>query len=264
MINVIIFSKDRAAQLDLTLSTLKKYFMGWKDQQYTIIYKYSNDFFRIGYERCKALHPEFKWIFETNFRQDTIAAYNSHGGRPLTTFIVDDDVFINHFTLDSPEVRAFLVNPDIYCVSPRLAPYVNFCFTENRSQPQPQFNADRSWNWKGLSGDWGYPPSIASFQIFRTASLAYLNNMNFRGPNSLEGGMCGNMPSENLMICFENQKCICSTNNKVQTENGNHHSNTDPLDYLNAEFLKNRRLSTEVNHGIVYNMCHGPLKYVWA
>jgi hypothetical protein len=248
--------------LDLTLSSLKKYFKEWADQKYTIIYKHSNEFFKAGYDRCKELHPEFNWVLETNFRQNTIDAFNANG-QPYTTFLVDDDIFINHFSIDTPEFKTFESNPNIYCLSPRLAPYINYCYTEKKPQPAPQFNADRTWNWKGLVGDWGYPPSIASFQIFRTARLQYLNGIHFRSPNYLEGGMCGNMPSEDLMICFETQKCICSTGNKVQVDNANHHDNTHSVEELNMGFVNGKRLSTEANDGLRYNMCHGPLRYDW-
>ena len=68
MINTIIWSKDRACQLDLTLSTYKKYFSEWNSQQVNIIYTGSTDSYNQGYEIVKAKHKEFNWVRETNFR----------------------------------------------------------------------------------------------------------------------------------------------------------------------------------------------------
>lgn len=261
-INIICWSKDRACQLDLTLSTFKKYFKEWKDQQVNIIYTYSNEFHKKGYDRVKELHPEFSWIKERNFKNDTVIAFNSF--LPYTSFIVDDDVFIDYFSIEDPEFQEFFKNEDIACVSPRMAPYVNFCYTQNQPQPPPAFNEKRMWSWKNAIHDWGYPFSVACLHIFRTKDLTFLNHMFFKGPNSLEGGICSEFPQKaTQMICFNHSKCICSTNNKVQTENGNRHDNLNPLDDLNSNFINGKRLCPDINHQYVLNMAHGPLKYEW-
>lgn len=265
MINVICFSKDRAAQLDLTLSSYKKYFKEWKDQKLTIIYKYSNPRFKEGYNKVKALHPEFIWMLEDSFRANTVGAYSA-GFKKYTAFLVDDDIFIDHFSLEDAPVKKFMEDTNVCCVSPRLHPSVNFCYTQNAPQPSPTFIEPGVWNWQtpGLKGDWCYPPSIASFHIFRTEDLKFLENMMFKGPNSLEGGMDNNWPRNRpLMTCFDSAKCICSTNNKVQIENTNHCENTDPVEFLNEEFLSGKRLSVDANHQFKSNMCHGPCKYIF-
>ena len=84
-----------------------------------------------------------------------------------------------------------------------MAPYINFCYTQNKPQPPPIFNEKRMWKWKEAVHDWNYPTSIASFHIFRTKDLVFLNTMPFKGPNSLEGNMCGMYPqNRNYMICY--------------------------------------------------------------
>lgn len=267
MINILIPSMNRAAQLDLTLTTLKKYFKEWKDQTYSIIYKAGNTEYKRGYELLKKYHPElcFQWIPESNFCQDTRNAFNNTI-REYTAFLVDDDVFVDYMTLDSPEVKAFMRNPTILCVSPRIAPYVNFCYTQNAPQPPPaHFYEERSWEWNGLFGDWGYPMSIAAFHIFRTLDLAKaINNVYFPAPNYLEG-VCldPNRPNRPLMICFETSKCITATNNRVQSVNTNRNENTNPLDKTNEVFLSGKRLDPDANHQTKLNMCHGPLKLVF-
>src|SRR5580658_5475773 len=127
MIDVIIFSKDRAAQCDLMLSGLKYYFREWSQQKYTILFTYSNDLHKLAYDRVKSLHPEpcFTWIKETNFYNDTKSIFNS-GKNPLVSFLVDDDVFIDSFSLDSYEFKTFMDNSQIACLSPRIAPYTTY------------------------------------------------------------------------------------------------------------------------------------------
>ncbi len=263
MLNILVFSKDRACQLDLTLTTYKKYFKEWKQQKLSIIYKYSSPFYQAGYDLVKKLHPEFTWVVESNFQRDTINAFNM-GGRPYTSLLVDDDVFVDNFSLADPEIQLFFNNKNILCVSPRLAPYVNYCYTQNQPQPQPIFNADRTWNWNGAIHDWGYPMSIASFHIFRTEDISrQINTINYVSPSYLEGVCLAPNPPLNrpLMICYEQAKCICSTNNRVQNANNNRTENNAPLDVLNTLFISGKRLNPDKNHQYKLNMCHGPLSY---
>jgi 3'-phosphoadenosine 5'-phosphosulfate sulfotransferase (PAPS reductase)/FAD synthetase len=71
MIKVISWSKDRPAQLDLTLSSLKKYFVNWREIDINIIYLDTTENYKKGYELVQKYHPEFNYIRETNFRQNT-------------------------------------------------------------------------------------------------------------------------------------------------------------------------------------------------
>lgn len=259
MINIIAWSKNRAAQLDLTLSSYKKYFKDWKECKLTIIYTYSNDYFKEGYDLVISYHPEFNWIKETNFRNDTINALNTN--EKLTAFIVDDDIFVSEFSLFDPEVIEFLKNDTITCISPRIAPYVNYCYTQNQPQPAPVINEKGIWNWINGIHDWGYPSSIAAFHIFRTSDILFIKNLNFRAPNSLEGEFNNYYPRNRPnMISFKNQKAITGTSNRVQVENMNRADNSHSVEDLNREFIIGKRLSTDTNHNVRLNACHGPLE----
>jgi hypothetical protein len=263
MINVVAWSKDRATQLDLMLSSYKKYFADWKTQKLSIIYTFSTAEYGAGYELVKKYHPEFNWIKETNFRTDTLNCINDPSN-PYISFLVDDDVFIDYFSINDPEFKLLETNPKVACVSCRLAPYVNFCYPQNKPQCQPAFIEKNVWRWVGSEFDWGYPISVASFHVFRRSDLAFLNFMPFRGANTLEGGMEGTFTrSKDLMVCYDHAKCICTTNNKVQMENMNRNENSHPLQVLNAEFLKGRRLDHDINDKMTLNMCHGPVKLEW-
>lgn len=263
MINIISWSKNRACQLDLTLSTFKKYFKEWSQQPVSIIYTHTLNEYKCGYDIVKKLHPEFNWILESNFRQDTINCFNKNN-EPYVSFFVDDDIFIDYFSLEDSEMKEFFSNKNIACLSPRLAPYVNFCYTRNYAVSGPQTLDNGKWQWKGLEGDWGYPYSIACFHIFRKEDLNFINTAFFKAPNSFEGTFLSGYPKDKeLMICYKHAKCICSTNNKVQTENDNRNSNTHSLEKLNFEFIKGNRLCPDANHQYKLNMCHGPMKYIW-
>jgi len=265
MINIVIWSKDRAAQLDLTLKGFKNSFKEWHDQKVNIIYTYSSPLFKAGYDLVKSFHPEFNWVLETNFRQDTLKQLFDNN-LEFCSFLVDDDVFIGKFSINDPEFQLFLSNDKYACLSPRLAPYVNYCYPAQQNQLQPTFIPSKilSWDWTQCTYDWGYPASVASMHIYRKTDLEFIKSLNFRGANSLEGAMEGSFSrSKKLMICYKQAKCICSTNNKVQNENANYNANSHPVDSLNAGLLNGKRLDENINNNYVINMCHGPISLRW-
>lgn len=263
-LDVLIFSKDRAAQLDLTLQSMKNHFVDWRDYRFHILFTYSNDMHRASYQRVISLHQEFRWFKENNFRNDVVGIFNSFKG-PFVSFLVDDDVFIDNMSLDCPEFKEFERNPNIAVLSPRIAPYVNYCYTARIATPPPANFYGTAWSWQSpeLAGDWNYPMSIASLHIFRKEDLTHaINNVPFKAPNSFEGNCLAPNPPHHrpLMMCFNRCKVICGTNNRVQTENANYHENSHTPDQLCQIFLSGKRLNPTANDGIIVPMCHGPVK----
>jgi hypothetical protein len=185
--------------------------------------------------------------------------------KEYTSFLVDDDVFINDISLSSPEFVEFYNNPLIATISCRICPTVDYCYTQNAPAKKPVLNEKRMWKWKdNCSGDWQYPWSVAGLHIFRKNDLTPLQNIGFRAPNTFEAAMC-NIPfsARDWMICFENIKVFTGANNRVQNENANRNENSDSVHDLNNSFLSGKRLSPHVNSGISRNTCHGPVKYIW-
>lgn len=266
MLTLISWSKDRACQLDLTLSSLKKYFKDWRNVEICVIYTFSNEEYKKGYDIVRSYHPEITWIQERDFRIDTLKAIHNSKYDTIS-FFVDDDVFVDEFSLNDKEFINFFSDPTITCLSLRMAPYINFCYTQNQPQPQPHFITDTpvtTWNWKNSIHDWGYPFSVAALHIFRKVQLIPLFNLWFRAPNSFEGALCSlTFNDTTLMTCYKHAKCITSTNNRVQTENSNKHDNLNSLEDLNINFINGKRLSTDVNNNYKLNMAHGPLQYSW-
>jgi len=264
MINVIMYSFDRACQLDLALRSIKDHFAEWQSCTWTIIVKCSNDEYSKGYSRVRQLHPErqFEFVHEINFRDDTRRAFNKPN-KPYTTWMMDDDAFIRPFSLQDQQFKDFANNQEITTLSCRLAPYMNECYTQSRKALVPDLTENLTWNWRnsskldlfhGYPTDWGYPMSIASFHIFRTYQIAStVNKVIFKAPNSLEGQLALNPPAGDYMMCYPRALNINIPINKAQTENGNRFGNKSHLqqDVLNREFIVGKRLSTDKVYGAV-------------
>lgn len=264
MINIIIFSKDRACQLDLLLNSMKRFFREWREQHVSVLYACSGEGYRSGYEKVMRLHPEFHYARETAFKEDVVRLFQDFR-RPFTSFLVDDDMFIDDLTLESPEFRTFASKPRILCLSCRMCPRLDYFYVKNLDVPPPRFKRDRRWRWKGLRGDWGYPMSVSGLHVFRTEDLARpILESGYWNPNTFEGrALMPNPPRRPFMICFEEAKVFCVAVNKVQTVNQNRHSNSYPVEELNSRFLDGRRLSCANNHRVRMRSAHGEVAYEW-
>jgi hypothetical protein len=249
MINTIIFSKDRACQLDLLLRSFKHYFVEWRQLNVSIICKATNGAFKKGYDKTLIRHPEFKFIFETNFRSDLCRCNFS---KDKTMFFVDDDVFINPVSLNDNVFKLFEQNKDITCISLRMNPLVNSCYTQKqRPAKTPPLSNDLIWNWRiaaqsdlwqGYPSDWGYPMSVDG-HIFRTNEvLNKIQMLNYQSPNFFEGALASTMVNGSQMICFKNSIIFNNPINKVQTSNGNE---AGIIKGCSAEFINDRYISGE-------------------
>src|SRR5215510_3710114 len=92
----IIFSKDRAMQLD---ACLRSFVLHCKDIDHChqrVIYTVSNERFERQYEALKSSYPEIEFIRETSFHSDLVFAMQrfSH-----VIFLVDDNLFIGEWCL---------------------------------------------------------------------------------------------------------------------------------------------------------------------
>lgn len=96
-VDVLIFSKDRAAQLDLLLSSVELYAPNLYST-ITVIYMASGAEYLRGYDRCRDLqwlhHRLLHWWKQGDFDVD-VRSWLDHMG-PFVSFLVDDDVFYRH------------------------------------------------------------------------------------------------------------------------------------------------------------------------
>jgi hypothetical protein len=179
--------------------------------------------------------------------------------------MVDDDMFIDALDLDSPEIALLQNDRRILCLSCRMSPRMDVFFMKNRPQQVPRFGPGRTWKWKGLKGDWGYPMSAGGMHIFRTPDLVdAVVGCEYSSPNTFEDhALLERPPARPLMVCFEEAKVFCAAVNKVQTLNENRHSNSFPLAVLNETFLSGKRLSPHTHHQWRSRSPHGEARYEW-
>lgn len=257
MINITIFSKDRACQLDLLLRSIKR-FTNLPKNKINIIYTSSNDNFEQGYIKLKKENTKFIFHKELgNFKHDVIEKIKIKN--EYTMWLVDDDFFKETFNLN--DSLNILNNEKVLCSSLRMHPGIRYCYTANIETPAPNISKNGLFGWEGLKGDWGYPMSVDG-HIFRTKDiLPLVKKINFSNPNTFEGNLAGTKINKPLMHCFNKSKILNNPANKVQNVNNNRHGNITAKE-LNKKYLDGYKISMNNLIGIETPSPHFEIPFI--
>ena len=263
MLDLIVFSKDRPAQLDLLLTSVERFFAEWRDVALTVVHVATDDAAARGYARVRELHPEIAFVderaTERSFKEITL---DLTGRNPLAAFLMDDQLFKAPFTLRRPEVARFLEDPQTMCLSLRMDPAMDYCYPLDRSVAIPRFEAPGVWRWRAAEGDWAYPMSLDA-HIFRTAELRpLLEAVEFRNPNSLEAALANVALPHPRLACLPEAPTVNIPDNRVQEVCDNRHGAGDPA-ALTARFLAGDRLDLEPLAGIRTPSPHHEIPLTW-
>lgn len=267
MIKTIIFSKNRAAQLDLLLRSIKDNFSMIYD--ISILYKSTSQCFTEGYDKVKSKFPDLDWVEETDFVHDYKTILNDIIS-PYTLILVDDEVVVDDCMVDN--ALSEMVNKNLHCISLRMHPNVNYCYTANLPSPemQPSYVINDwgyVWNWKHYDEriDLGYPSCINS-HIYPTHFIQHFSKvLRYENVNQLEGQLNTQRDSfKPYMLCFKNPKTVNIANNLVQSGT-NRYSNLqeNTVEYLNNKYLSGYQISTNNLYGMRMNTPTFEYNYIW-
>jgi hypothetical protein len=224
-INTIIFSKNRACQLELLLRSL--------NMPATVLYTYDPKF-KAGYEKLKKMYPSVKFIKESNFKTQLTKIIDK--GSKYLMFLVDDSVMIRPFGKDCPEFAKFKKNPKIICLSLILPPLKKKLWLwKQYARGSPKF--------KYQLRAWGFPMAVGAHVFRKEDILAALETPGeIRTPNYLEIALNTRIPNRPLMLCFDEAKFVRNEANQVQTDFPTHPFGVSVKE-LESRFLKVERLS---------------------
>jgi len=120
MINYIIYSKDRASQLDLLLRSIDKYAKGKIDCH--VIYRASNVLFMEAYDKLFAGSRQYGCLrakgYETDFRDNTLHVVTVNPCK-LFGFFTDDTVLFKPFSLTENDILEEMNAQNCYAFSLR-------------------------------------------------------------------------------------------------------------------------------------------------
>jgi hypothetical protein len=186
MINGIVFSKDRSAQLQLLLHSIEK--KAKNVFELKVIYTSSQEQYNKGYEKLMKQYPAVKWMKESSvFKVDVLNAIQNTESN-YTCFFTDDDIIYK--TLNEEDLTIKLKeDKDAFCFSTRLGKNTTRCYAMNSENVIKQnYEDDKfiSWNWQVHSLDFGYPLSVDG-HVFRTEEIQKITKeVDFQNPNTYE------------------------------------------------------------------------------
>lgn len=253
-INIVVFSKDRAMQLDLFLRSFGKMVKDYHLYDIKVLYTYTNDRFKQGYDKLiKKNYRHASYTKEVNFKSTLLSLVNPLN--PHTVFFVDDNVFKNPFDFYDEQMYVFNRDESILCRSLRLHKTLNYCYPAKVVMIPPIFLEDNVFEWRGQLGDYGYPLSVDG-HIYRTKDIMpYLLNLKYNNPNSLEGEMAHSHVQSSKMVCYDKSIIVNNPLNRVQTVNDNKHGDIT-AEFLNNKFLEGQLILLDNFIGIENTSCH--------
>lgn len=172
----LVYSKERAMQLDAFLRSAKKYA---PYDSIAVLWTASSENHAAAYDEIEDEHMTNVVGFAREGRMGVSLEDWTRISLSLhyrVVFHTDDDVFF----AAPPEFRD---SPEI--VSYRLGENTTHCHALGRTQYVP---AHAPWRWRDADGDFGYPLSLNG-TVYRSADILPLLDFSFANPTELESGL---------------------------------------------------------------------------
>jgi len=239
-ISCIVFSKDRALQLDACLHSIER------NAPYggstVVIYLATNPEFSRAYELVAISERTRLLPQSADFRRDVLEAVDT--AARYTVFHTDDD-----FCFRRPAGHLILPH-GFACFSLRLGENTKYCYPLDREQRVPSAAASDSimeWDWTRADGDFAYPMSVNG-HIFETDLLRrMLRRASFSNPNELEYELHVRRYMAPPLMLASRESCVVSVPANAVSTTANR-SGEDPSyspETLNARFLGGQRIDLD-------------------
>ena len=269
---LIVFSKNRPAQLDLLLRSLT---VNAPDlfSRIEVLWHCNPGTMEEGYEHCIGLHYRNKKITftaQTIFRMEVEMLMDAVT-EDFVAFGMDDCVLYRPL----PEGVVEFAD-DVLCFSLRLGMNTRVCYPMQTTQwfgvQKPDEHGQTiAWEWGKASGDLGYPGSL-DFHLWRTAdiwpALAEYNWEN--SPNEIEDCLvahCRELAEEKPRVASFSESCVVGipANRVSATHEGNRMEGRkdETPEALNERFLAGGRLSLATVDAAKVDGAHVGFPLVW-
>lgn len=248
---LIIWSKDRAAQLDLLLRSIEKFCPN--QFEIHVLFYASNPALFDGYSICRQSHKNVYFHFEFNFCRQTKEIISWFDYICLST---DDTIVISPFQL----TEEHMANIDVFSL--RLSPksIIQEPFS-GRLQPALTRFVDEGeticWDFRDYNPheNFGYPFGM-DMHVYNRRYYELIKDLDFNKTNQMESYLTINCRNKiNPFIrSFKEQKAFnCPVNN---TSGSTLSDNSLPFNEANDKFLSGKRFNIDDLNGIKINGCH--------
>ena len=252
MTTSIIFSKNRACQLDLLLRSIE---LNAPDlDEIHVLYHATEQSFFDGYE---IVRERFPWVYfakQNDFEIDTRNLLKNWVDDYVCFFVDDNIIYRPILLIDDYLDQLFAEVPLLSCFTLRLGKNTVIQDVYNNIPtefPDQMFYGSiletktLLWYWTTIKtfGDFGYPFSVDG-HIYKIQDILPLLDYKFENPNAFEGRFDKNKLRTNMMTCFEQSALVNNPINLVGSSNNNAgrwwgHT----LEELNEKYLENYQIS---------------------
>lgn len=266
---VVVFSKDRPIQLDLSLSSYFNHCVESYDissPEVFVIYRTSDIRFEQAYKTLIKEYPAVKFIKEDDFKLNLISCIER---KDRVLFFTDDNIVTNHFSLSEMDSLLSQQKKSIG-FSLRLGTNTGYCYSMNKYQAIPEilnlhsgkFQDILEYDWTKAELDFNYPLEISS-SYYRTEDISEIIKLgDYNNPNFLEWALYKSLKyyknSMPYIYCYRTSISFCSPLNKVQFTNNNRNSELDHYSAYNllSRFENRERIDFNKFSGFISNSCH--------
>lgn len=234
----IVFSKDRAMQLDALLRSFFSHCMDANQISLKVLYTGSSEVFLDQYSELAAEYPMVDFILQNDFKQDVLCLLDiqpsflarffsrkkADNSKKYVLFLVDDNIFIGDFSF-SQIVEALGIEEKALGFSLQLGENINYCYPLNAALCFPPYESILAniirYSWPEAGEGLNYPLEVSS-SVYRWPEIAaLLPDLAFSNPNILEARMAAK--AENYrdthpyLLSYKRSVTFCNPVNKVQS-----------------------------------------------
>jgi hypothetical protein len=255
--NCVVFSRDRAMQLDAFLESVNLYVPSLFETV-SVLYKPTSESFEKAYASLAAERSSVHWVRETSFRENLQALV---GEADNTVFHTDDDVYFR-----SPD--QFDLRDDEVCFTLRLGLNTTYSYTldvEERLFAADVVGNRVVWDWRSQGpGSYSYPLAVNG-HVFRTEdAVDWLRRSRFSNPNELEAALqVFNAEVRPKMASFQHSVVVSIPANIVNETFVNRHGNLFTVENLNDRFLAGERVDLDSMDFSCIVACHQEIPFVF-
>jgi hypothetical protein len=276
-VEMIIFSKNRACQLDQLIRSLVEFVEELDLFNITIVYVADSKNFEEGY---KLVQSEFRFLNFVEQRSDQpigqqVQNLLDASKKEFLCILVDDDVVIRRLSLRSPQFEIFRTDLSISSLSIRLSRFITFCQPLGIAERPPYITKDGVFHWyvkpfwrlvRDVSrkfgqpqlgvGDWCVSMSMDG-NFFRLSEFReYFRHLpEMKRFGDIELTMVRTPIPREYGICFDEAKLINLPLNSVRDDYKYPNMEINGQ-YLNGQLLSGHRLDYGHLRSINSSSCH--------
>ncbi len=256
----LLFSKDRAMQLDATLRSLAMHCCDMQNIDVKVIFVASDVCNEQQYQELANTYSNIEFIRQLDFESQVLSSMVSY---EYVLFLVDDNIFVKNFSINNI-VESLSGNLDALGFSLRLGTNTNYCYPLRVDQQLPLFtkidHEFLKFDWTTAQYDFGYPLEVSS-SVFRVLDIMNLVQHHFTNPNTLEASLDAQKIAfyhKPFLLCNLYSCTFCNPVNKVQNTFNNRTSEVFyySIDNLKEMFIRGHRINVVEYRGFIPNACH--------